>query len=233
MQTPPPPPPPVQATGPNFAGIDYSSFAQPSDSFQVFGGADTGFQQHSPFTNFDQQDDIQGLTNGMHAMNLGAPVPAPAPVSTMPPIATPMPTPQNNEFRLPSSSNNFRVNEKPHNDNFAFNNGTQYIPQQNYQAPQPAKTPVPAPKPSGKSKFSFGEESPAESIEELELKSIATSLDKSKFEQAKLYIGSGNLDEADAILKDLLEQDKIEYKQMNYFDNNIFMDSFAPISDSN
>jgi hypothetical protein len=188
MQT--PLPPPMSAPGQNYSGIDYSSFSQPSDSFQVFGSSDTGYQQQSPFGSYEQHDDMQAVTNNMQAMNLG-----------------PTPTPQ-------------------HAGHYTYNNGQ-------FMSPQVPPSQTNGMKTKETSKYGFGYESLAESIDELELRDPTNKQDQVKFSEAKAKISEGNVDEADVILTELKESKKISYKQMTYFDNNIFMDSFAPISDSN
>ena len=78
------------------------------------------------------------------------------------------------------------------------------------------------------SKFGFGYDSLTENIDELDLVDSNDSEAYYAMSTAKSYIQIGKIEEAESILKELLENRKIEYKQMSlYFGNSIF-NAFGP-----
>jgi hypothetical protein len=54
---------------------------------------------------------------------------------------------------------------------------------------------------------------------------------KTKFDQAKFEIEIGNTQEADKILKEMLDNGEIKYKDFVSIDNGAFMNAFTPISE--
>lgn len=189
-------PPPVPTPMPTqvYQHIDYSSFSQPSDSFQVFGSTDNNYQTMSGFHGYDPSEGMQ------------------QPIGVFPPskpvgghkAAFQMPEYKNkvsqDQFTSPSSLGIGLMTEEDNKDT---------------------------------SKFGFGYDSLVESIDELELTNPSNKADEKRFQAAKDYIDSGNEGEANAILEEMMEKKKLQYKQLSYFGNDIFMSPFTPISDVN
>lgn len=83
---------------------------------------------------------------------------------------------------------------------------------------------------NGKSKFIFDYESLTESIGDLELTNLSDKEWKTKFDQAKFEIEIGNTQEAERILKEMMDNKEIKYKEFT-IDNGAFMNALTPISD--
>jgi len=81
------------------------------------------------------------------------------------------------------------------------------------------------------SKFGFGFEPLSEYINDLELTTSTKSI-KDKFETAKFEIEVGNLPEANRILKEMLDNQEIRYKQLSFLDGNLINGSYTSISQS-
>lgn len=81
------------------------------------------------------------------------------------------------------------------------------------------------------SKFGFEFGPLSESIDDLELTTTDRAI-KDKFLQAKFEIDVGNIPEANKILKEMMENEEIRYKQLSFLDNNGFLGEYAPTSES-
>ena len=86
-------------------------------------------------------------------------------------------------------------------------------------------------KANGKSRFGFEYESLTESIDDLELTNSADKESKTKLDQAKFEIEIGNVIVAEKLLKEMLENNEIKYKDFVSFDNTAFLNAFTPISE--
>lgn len=86
-------------------------------------------------------------------------------------------------------------------------------------------------KANGKSKFGFEYESLTESIDDLELVNSSDKGWKTKLDQAKFELVIGNSQEAEKILKEMMDNKEIKYKDFVSFDNSAFRHAFDPISD--
>lgn len=72
------------------------------------------------------------------------------------------------------------------------------------------------------SKFGFGFDSLTTSIEELELNSTSATSAES-FEKAKQALNDGDENQAEEILKELMQNGEIRYKQLNFEGDNLIM----------
>ena len=80
------------------------------------------------------------------------------------------------------------------------------------------------------SKFGFGYESLSQNIDELELATDDPQAE-TMFQKAKDLITWENAEEAENILKQMLDAGEIRYKQISGFENDLFMNTFNPLHD--
>lgn len=186
-------------------GIDYSSFSQPSDAFQVFSNPEQNYSNSTAFTAFDQGDDYQN-----QQVSFGGSQMASVPFSGYGGMG------MNNGFH----------------DNQFKSPGNNFMNQETSSNVYPGFTPYGMSSKNETSKYGFVYDSHADNIDELEPTDPKDETTKNRLNLCRKRIQEGLIEEANAMLSGMLKTNKLTYKNLSNLENNI-INPFSSISDLN